>query len=247
MNTQKCGLDQLYQNRTVIVLMTILIAIPAFSQNSKRFVTIPSIDVNAQQRHAQELLKRPGLNLAAMALAIPRRQLSIVLFIMVKEALPMDQQKDAAIIARTVIEESRRYGLDPFFVLAQIQTESGFDSTMVGTHGEVGLMQLRPTTAQWILEKQKKTIQLRLTNPQQNIQIGTAYLALLRKQFSKNALAYVSAYNMGPANLRKLLGQHVSPVVYHSKVLYNYKQVYQTLEQHIKPLKKPMTTTVASF
>ncbi|WII73761.1 lytic transglycosylase domain-containing protein [Bdellovibrio sp. 22V] len=131
-------------------------------------------------------------------------------------------------IARTVITESAKYHMDPVFVLAVIKTESKFNPVVVGRHGEIGLMQIKPDTAEWISKKfnlpwnGKKTLE----NPSANIRIGLAYMNYLRSSFQGKAMKYVSAYNMGPSNVRRLLAKNVTPAEYNSRVMKNYSEIY---------------------
>lgn len=142
-------------------------------------------------------------------------------------------KKHAANLSATIISESERHGFDPIFVMAVIQTESQFDPTIVGSHGEIGLMQIKPDTAKWISQKEgiawkgKNT----LKNPVMNVRIGIAYMSFLRKNFSGAARQYVSAYNMGPANVRKLASQSILPREYSGRVMANYNQIYTMLMQ----------------
>ena len=43
-----------------------------------------------------------------------------------------------------------QYDLDPYFIAAVINTESGFDASAVSSAGAQGLMQIMPETAEWI-------------------------------------------------------------------------------------------------
>lgn len=149
----------------------------------------------------------------------------------VQTYLPAKFKSQARTIARTVISESAKYGMDPVFVLAVIKTESKFNPLVVGRHGEIGLMQIKPDTAEWIAKKfdlpfnGKKTLQ----SPSANIQIGMAYMNYLRAKFDKAAMKYVSAYNMGPTNVRRLLAKNVKPAEYNSRVMKNYSTLYSNI------------------
>jgi len=148
-----------------------------------------------------------------------------------QEKLDKKWKKHAANLTATLVAESGRHGFDPLFVMAVIQTESQFDPTIIGSFGEIGLMQIKPDTAKWIAQKQgivwkgKNT----LKNPVVNVRIGIAYMSFLRKNFGGAARHYVSAYNMGPANVRKLASQSIQPREYASRVMTNYNQIYTQL------------------
>jgi soluble lytic murein transglycosylase-like protein len=132
-----------------------------------------------------------------------------------------------AAIASAIMRESTRYGFDPFMIASVIKIESDFSIMKYGSHGEVGLMQIKPATGRWIAERSglswegSKT----LLDPVKNIQLGAAYLAFLRETFSTQQL-YLSAYNMGAANVRKALRMRTIPVKYSSRVLAQYRAFY---------------------
>ncbi|WP_413290881.1 lytic transglycosylase domain-containing protein [Bdellovibrio sp. HCB337] len=136
--------------------------------------------------------------------------------------------KHVANVSAMILSESEKKGFDPLFVLAVIQTESQFDPTIIGGAGEIGLMQIKPDTAKWIAQKEnipwkgKNT----LKNPTINVRIGIAYMAFLRKNFANEAPNYVSAYNMGPRNVRRLVAQAIQPKEYSSRVMGNYEIIY---------------------
>lgn len=146
----------------------------------------------------------------------------------VRSSLAPKWKSHAAEITRTVIQESVKYKLDPVFVLAIIKTESKFNPVALGRHGEIGLMQIKPSTAQWMAEK----IGLEwkgadsLKDPATNIQISLAYMNYLRTKFPQKPTRYVAAYNMGPLNVRRLVAKKVTPAEYNSRVMKNYKEIY---------------------
>jgi soluble lytic murein transglycosylase len=144
-------------------------------------------------------------------------------------------KKHASNVSATILAESEKKGIDPLFVMAVIQTESQFDPSIVGKHGEIGLMQIKPETAKWIAEKEgirwkgKNT----LRNPAMNVKIGIAYMDFLRKNFDGAARHYVAAYNMGPTNVRRLASQSIQPREYPTRVMSNYNSFYsQLLKQY---------------
>ena len=52
-----------------------------------------------------------------------------------------------------VVEVSKEQRIDPIIILAMIRVESNFREKIVSPKGAVGLMQVMPKTAEWILEK----------------------------------------------------------------------------------------------
>lgn len=100
------------------------------------------------------------------------------------------------------------YGLEPQLVAAIIRAESNFVTGRESKKGALGLMQLMPDTANWVVEKAGFTAvddDMLLHRADVSIEIGSWYLSSLHKQFGRNAVAAVAAYNAGPGNVRKWL------------------------------------------
>lgn len=192
---------------------------------------IEKVNETSRIAHAKELLG--GHYKGSHAQRFEGQELNQLILQKVQVNLPPKHKAQAANVARTVIKEASKYNLDPIFVLAVIRTESKFNPLVVGSAGEIGLMQIKPDTAEWIAKKfnipwhGKQTLE----NPSANIRIGLAYMNYLRYKFDKKAIKYVSAYNMGPKNVRRLLASNVKPVEYNSKVMKNYGEFYSKLAQ----------------
>lgn len=167
---------------------------------------------------------------AAMALTsqIQGDQRSFILAI-VRKSLSLEQQGKAFEIARAVIVEAAHNHMDPLFLLAVISTESQFNIKAHGSHGEVGLMQVLPKTAAWLAPKAGLPSNFDLQEPAVNIRIGATYFAHLRHTFHHNGSRYVAAYNMGTTNVRRLLAAKTEPMIYATRVINNYEQIYQAL------------------
>jgi hypothetical protein len=149
------------------------------------------------------------------------------------EMLPQKWRPKSARIARVLIETSNQHRLDPLFLMALIQHESRFNPAAVGGHGEIGLMQIKPSTAKWLLgftpndpdaPSEVELVQM-LNEPETNIAIGASYIALLRNRFKKNSDLYIAAYNMGSTRVRMHVKGGVTPKIYKDKVLKEYAQL----------------------
>lgn len=112
--------------------------------------------------------------------------------------------------------------VDPLLVASVIRVESKFHSQDVSHAGAVGLMQLMPTTAEWIAQtiRQQSSgsgLAVRrlpedakhLASPQYNILIGSWYVKSLIIQFDNNEAAAIAAYNAGPQRVRTWLNTGV--------------------------------------
>lgn len=150
-----------------------------------------------------------------------------------QKSLSKKWRKQSAKISRTIIAEAHRYGFDPVFLVSVIQTESAFNPLAVGTSGEIGLMQLMPDTGKWVAGEfdirwqGKKT----LRDPVKNIQLGAAYLSLLREKFGSDSRLYIPAYNMGPNAVKRSVSEEVIPVIYARRVMQKYLQNYDRIRQ----------------
>ncbi len=97
-------------------------------------------------------------------------------------------------------------GLDRNFVCAVIKAESGFNPDAVSESGAFGLMQLMPETASWICEKMGETYETAyLTDPEQNVRMGCAYLSYLLSMYHGNRENALAAYNAGHAHVDRWL------------------------------------------
>lgn len=94
---------------------------------------------------------------------------------------------------------SARYNVPADLIRAVIQHESGGDPNAVGDGGQaVGLMQMHPSAA-----AQVGADWYGLKDPASAINAGTAYLALMLKQFAGDVAWALGAYNQGPTVMGK--------------------------------------------
>jgi soluble lytic murein transglycosylase len=108
-------------------------------------------------------------------------------------------------VGHAIAEEARRAGYDPLLVLAIIDVESEFDEGAVSSRGARGLMQIRPTTLQFITEREG----LRLSpeevsaDPALCVRLGIRYLRSLQDRFGGDLELALMAYNGGPDRIRQ--------------------------------------------
>lgn len=88
------------------------------------------------------------------------------------------------------------YGLDENLVYAVIKTESSFNAEAVSAKGAAGLMQILPSTAEYISIKWYNGEKYDLLNPETNVKYGCKYLAHLIEKFN-GVEAGLAAYNAG--------------------------------------------------
>jgi soluble lytic murein transglycosylase len=110
-------------------------------------------------------------------------------------------------VGRAIAEEALRAGYDPLLVLALIDVESEFDEGAVSARGARGLMQIRPSTLQFVTEREG----LRLSaeevsaDPALCVRLGIRYLRSLQDRFGGDLELALMAYNGGPDRIRQAL------------------------------------------
>lgn len=109
-----------------------------------------------------------------------------------------------------VYRYSREANIDPYLVAAVIREESRFGATARSTKGARGLMQMMPETGQWVA-RQLDLADFQpemLDDPAVSIRLGTWYLASLQKEFGRNDVLALAAYNAGRGNVRRWMEQY---------------------------------------
>lgn len=108
--------------------------------------------------------------------------------------------------AEFVEKYAQEYSVSEELVWAVIKTESGFDSSAVSNKGAIGLMQMMPSTFEWltndILRDHHNSGML--YDPETNIKYGTYYLSRLHNRFGDWDTA-IAAYNGGEGNVSEWL------------------------------------------
>ena len=141
---------------------------------------------------------------------------------------------------------SDEYGVDENLVFAVIKAESNFQEDAVSHKDALGLMQIMKETAEDVARKYNIEIDFNnsereILDVQNNIKIGTKYLAVLLEKY-KNIEVAVAAYNAGIGTVDNWIekeiiksdGSDIENIPYKEtnnyvrKILRNYK-IYQDL------------------
>ena len=102
-----------------------------------------------------------------------------------------------------IIEKySSEYNVDRSLVKAVIFKESRFKETAVSSKGAIGLMQLMPSTALWLMNK-LKIEDYKIESADNNIRLGTYYLSYLMNLMDSDEEHALLAYNAGPENAKR--------------------------------------------
>lgn len=142
----------------------------------------------------------------------------------------------------TVEVYAEKYKLEPEFILSIIKTESAFDPTATSHVPAFGLMQIVPSSAgldatNFLFGEQQLLNKEYLFDPEKNIEVGTAYLHLLRSRYFKGvtneeSLKYciTAAYNGGMGPIYHIFGGKRSVAIKNINQL-EPQQVFQTIQQ----------------
>lgn len=190
-----------------------------------------SVSEYLRRQHAEEILGAKKFRSSYASRVENDQLMSIQLLNLVQNSVPKKHQKKAESIAKAILSESKKYGIDPIFIASIIKTESSFNPSAKGSIGEIGLMQLRPCTAEYIAKKFKIKFagEKTLYNPEKNIKIGAAYLNYLRGKFENKPKRYISAYNSGPTTIRRVKQDSKLPEIYSGKVIRFYEDFYKKI------------------
>ena len=103
---------------------------------------------------------------------------------------------------KLALSYAKDYGVSGELVLAIIKTESGYNKNALSNKGAVGLMQVLPSTADYIAKKLDYIEDFDLYSPDINVKFGTYYLAYLLDKFKSEDVA-ICAYNAGEGTVLK--------------------------------------------
>ncbi|MDI3310016.1 MAG: lytic transglycosylase domain-containing protein [Thermoanaerobacterium sp.] len=116
-------------------------------------------------------------------------------------------------------EASKKYGVSKDLIDAVIKAESDYNPYAVSNAGAMGLMQLMPSTAQYLGVNNP-------FDPEENIDGGTKLLSQLLNKYQNTALA-LAAYNAGEESVNKYSGipPYEETINYIGKILNDVSDV----------------------
>ncbi len=144
--------------------------------------------------------RRRGLTRLAALVVLVGMVALVVLIATGRTVVPAVSERIYPLHYREIIAHvAERYGLDPFLVAAVVKAESGYDPAALSPAGAVGLMQLMPDTAEWVtsLGSWQGSPEPELTDPADNLELGTCYLEFLTGSFGGEIRPALAAYNAG--------------------------------------------------
>lgn len=193
------------------------------------FATSKTASRSTASLHARELMGNSYKK--SVVAKYHKKNLSKGIHEIVKARLPKAYKARAYSISKTIIEEATKYSLDPYFVMAVISGESSFNPVAIGPVGEIGMMQIRPSTGKWMaaIVKSKWRGDKTLRDPVANIKLGVAYLSWLRTKFDGHGQLYLAAYNMGPKAVKNAVSRDIYPKDYPIHVMKRYIAFYKEI------------------
>lgn len=222
-----------FKRHMYLITTMMLVGAGLAARSSARMMSEPSsweADPISRRSNAKELLGRSYERSPANVSGHESRLGHFVLE-RTRELLPENFKSQGALVAHAILQESRRFKLDPILTMAVIAHESKFRPEILGSHGEIGLMQIKPDTAKWIAKKYSiatRDVARDLKDPVFNVRVGTAYISMLRQKFSAHGSYYLAAYNMGSRKLIRTVRHKVMPHDYASGVMREYLGFYRS-------------------
>lgn len=135
-------------------------------------------------------------------------------------------------MAVALVQEARRYRLDPLLLTAVARVESAYDPFATSHVGARGLLQVMVVTGRELLESRGEKLRNEgeLYDIETNVSLGAEYLARMIDRFGGNLDRALVAYNRGPRGAREAL--RADP----ARVLAGYPRLVRLqlarLEQH---------------
>ena len=140
-------------------------------------------------------------------------------------------------------QAAAEFSLDPAYVASVALAESSFDAGAVSSVGAIGLMQIMPSTGEWIAGKLDEAFDAqRLYEPSVNLRYGCWYLRFLLDRYDGDMRTASTAYHQGQGRVDEWLqdpeysedGKTLSVIsssvtdTYVSRIMENYAH-YQEL------------------
>lgn len=101
---------------------------------------------------------------------------------------------------------AKELGIDLFLVLAVARQESTFRAGIKSSAGATGVLQLMPSTANWLAKVDSRITNDHVANlesPFNSIRLGAVYLERMLKRSGNNMVYALASYNAGPGNCDK--------------------------------------------
>lgn len=129
-----------------------------------------------------------------------------------------------------------RYGLDPAFLFGTVKTESAFNAAAVSGKGAIGLMQITPSTGEYIAQR-RGIADYDLLDAETNIDFGAYYLKYLSERFC-GITEIAAAYNAGEGTVKRWLKNPEYSPDGQTLAVIPYKETSEYVKKICKSLKR---------
>lgn len=120
-----------------------------------------------------------------------------------------------------IIRAATRYQIEVELIKAIIMVESRYDIKAVSYCGARGLMQLMPTTAEYLGVED-------CFDPEQNVDAGVRYFKELKKQFKGDLKLALAAYHAGPTKVRRSWSiPNISATKWYIRKVMEFYRIYK--------------------
>ena len=109
--------------------------------------------------------------------------------------------------AEIILRWAQQRQINPMLVSALIRQESRFEPEIGSSAGALGLMQVMPATGKEVA-RQIGLQDYSLTNPEDNVNIGTFYLDFTHRKYDNNSMLAVASYNAGPNRVAQWVSRY---------------------------------------
>jgi soluble lytic murein transglycosylase-like protein len=111
-------------------------------------------------------------------------------------------------LAVKIHEAARAESIEPHVAFGLVRAESSFRPRVVSPAGAVGLTQVLPSTARWMVPG---TTRGDLMNPETNLRVGFKYLRYLYDRYDGDERLALTAYNRGPGTVARVMRNGQNP------------------------------------
>ena len=127
-----------------------------------------------------------------------------------------------------------RTALDPLLIWSIMKQESGFSPRVYSTAGARGLLQMIPSTSEYVASEMgwERFSPDALYEPAVSIEYGTACISGYSREMGGNVIETLAAYNGGPHNARRWGAGSAGPEEFFSRISYNETKKYVEIVHH---------------
>jgi len=111
-------------------------------------------------------------------------------------------------LAVKIHEAARDEDIEPHVAFGLVKAESSFRTAARSPVGALGLTQVMPATARWMVPG---TTRNDLLDPEKNLRIGFKYLRYLYDKYDGDERLALTAYNRGPGTVARALSRGQNP------------------------------------